>query len=200
MTSKAVFSGSLASIAILLSSSGCENAADTGPLGPPSHSPLLQVFSGAWRFDLHKTLNAMRASGASAEEIDLFRKHYGNPRNVPMHANLTLNGNVAVCSGEPSAEYRFFGMHMHGDEVCGKAWHHEDRFEPGDMSKCYARLTMKGDDLHLKIRMSVDPPEENDPEFRAIPPAESGSAENCDADKPNSGKWDEWTTFVFSRS
>ena len=68
-----------------------------------------------------------------------------------MHNDMKISGNcAAVRSGVPSAEYRLFATHEHGGKVCGKAWHHEDRFDPGDMSKCYVRLSIIDNRMHSK--------------------------------------------------
>ena len=48
---------------------------------------------------------------------------------------MVIKGNRAELSGFPAGEYHFFALHTHGQQVCGKAWHHEDRYDPGDMSK-----------------------------------------------------------------
>ncbi len=90
-------------------------------------------------------------------------------------------------------------MHEHDGKACGKAWHHEDRFDPGDMSKCYVRLSVKDNHLHFEMRMKDGLPDLHDPELLSTPPAEAGSAAACDADKPAGKEWSEWTTFVFAR-
>jgi hypothetical protein len=90
-------------------------------------------------------------------------------------------------------------MHEHGNKVCGKAWHHEDRFDPGDMSKCYVRLMIKDDYLYMEVRMKDGLPDLNDPDLGSSPPTESGSATKCDAVNPVGPDWGDWTTYVFSR-
>jgi hypothetical protein len=122
-----------------------------------------------------------------------------NPQLGSMHPDINISGNVAVSSGVLSSEYRFFGMHQHGDVVCGKAWHHEDRFDPGDMSKCYVRLQIVDDHLLFKMRMKDGLPDLNDPDWRSSPATEGGSAADCDADNPPGAEWSEWTTYVFNR-
>jgi hypothetical protein len=184
-------------------SSGCGGgpvASGGGPFGRPQESRLLAPFAGEWAFDFESTLAAQKAAGASEEEIDRWRKLYAdNPQFGQMHPDMKITGTEAVCSGIPASEYRFFAIHEHAGKICGKAWHHEDRFDPGDMSKCYVRLQIKDIRLHLEVKMKDGLPDLNDPDLTSTPPAELDSADNCDADNPPGSDWGEWTTFVFAR-
>jgi hypothetical protein len=191
-------------LALLSGVSGC-GASMTAPaggrFGAPTESQLLSPFAGKWHFDFEKTLDSRKAEGATEEQIETIRKLYAeNPQIGKLHSDMTIEGNQAVCSGKPAAEYRFFAMHGHDGKACGKAWHHEDRFDPGDMSKCYVRLMTKNDDLYFELRMKEGLPELADPDLRSLPPAEGGSAAGCDANNPSGNDWDEWTTFVFVRN
>jgi hypothetical protein len=93
-------------------------------------------------------------------------------------------------------------LHKHGAVVCGKAWHHEDRHDPGDMSKVWLRLARVGDELHLHVK-HVDTPlvDDNlnavDPDFGKAMSMEV-DAKHCEtsADRIES---DSWTTYVFTR-
>jgi hypothetical protein len=124
-----------------------------------------------------------------------------------MHPDITISGDVVLCAGLFNSEYRLFGMHPHGEKVCGKAWHHEDRFDPGDMSKCYVRLQLVEGALHMEVRMLDGNPDDNDPDLQATLPVEGGSADACDADNPapvqdvgnRMNEWSEWTTYVFTK-
>src|SRR5262245_13574803 len=169
-----------------------------GPFGVPGANRLLAPCAGKWVFDFEKTLDAQKAGGATDEQIANLRTMYADsPHLRKMHPDLTISGNEAVCSGRPAGEYRFFAMHEHAGKVCGKAWHHEDRFDPGDMSKCYVRLKIEGDRLTFELRMQ-EAPDLDDPDLRANPPAEGDSA-TCDAEHPAGSDWSEWATFVFVR-
>jgi hypothetical protein len=171
-----------------------------GPFGAPAESRRLAPFAGDWVFDFEKTLDARKAAGAMDDEIEKLRKLYAdNPQFGKMHPDMAITGNEAVCSGMPSAEYRFFAMHEHDGTVCGKAWHHEDRFDPGDMSKCYVRLSVQDNYLHFEMKMKEGLPDLSDPDLLSTPPAEGGSAGECDADKPAGKDWGEWTSFVFAK-
>jgi hypothetical protein len=179
---------------------GCDHGANQGPFGPAANSTLLSPFAGDWKFAGEKTLGALKAAGASDKEIELFRTVYvENPILGRNHLDMTITGNVAVGHGQLSYEYRFFEMHQHGDKVCGKAWHHEDRFDYGDMSKCYARLQIKGDYLYLEVRMRERLPDSSDPDLYSFAVPEGGSADTCEADNPTDGNWTGWMTYVFSR-
>ncbi|MFM9960021.1 MAG: hypothetical protein ACKV2Q_02210 [Planctomycetaceae bacterium] len=178
---------------------GCGLDPAEGPLGPPSESRLLAPFAGQWVFDFEKTLTAQKAAGVTDEQIAQLRKVFAdNPTIGKMHPDLTIQGNVAVGSGLLSSEYRFFAMHNHDSKVCGKAWHHEDRFDPGDMSKCYVRLTIVGEELHLEVNMLDGLPDLNDPDLVSDPPVE-GELSKCDAKTKAGQKPGDWATYVFSR-
>jgi hypothetical protein len=100
-----------------------------------------------------------------------------------------------VGSGLVQSEYDFFAMHRHGSTLCGKAWHHEDRFDPGDMSKCHVRLAIVDGALHLDVAMAEGLPDPQDPDLRGDPPV-TGDPSACEAGKlPSKG----WTTSVFTR-
>lgn len=179
---------------------GCGNRSESGsgPFGPPKESALLSPISGRWAFDFEKTLAAQQEAGKSAEEIERLRKFYSaNPQFGKMHPDLAITGDVAV--GGVGSEYRFFAMHEHDGKVCGKAWHHEDRFDPGDMTKCYVRLLVTGDRLDFAVKMQDGMPDLNDADLKLSPRPESGSAATCDADHPPGKNWNEWTTYVFTR-
>ena len=120
----------------------------------------------------------MEGLGVPAAEIAAAAKTKGDP--YPLHADMSINGNVAVLKGSPEGEYFFFAVHPHGQWLCGKAWHHEDRHDPGDMTKCYVRLELKDQDLHLSVRME-DSDNPNDPDLTKLPAA-AGSAGTCRAD------------------
>jgi hypothetical protein len=161
---------------------------------------LLAPIAGHWVFNFEKTVDALQAAGAPKHEIQRLREqHAQNPRLSRLHADMVVSGNQAVCSGVPSAEYDFFGMHNHDGKVCGKAWHHEDRHDPGDMSKCYVRMAIVENRLQLEVKMSEGSPDLNDPDLVSSPPVDLDSAAKCDADKPAGGQWTPWITYVFTR-
>jgi hypothetical protein len=190
-------------LALLPAFAGCGAGAagpEGGPFGAPAESRLLAPFAGNWAFDFEKTLDARKAGGATEEQIEYLRMVYAeNPQLGKLHSDMTITGNEAVCTGIPAGEYRLFAMHEHSGKVCGKAWHHEDRFDPGDMSKCYVRLKLEDEQLHFEMRMQEGLPGLNDPDLLSTPPAEGGSSAACDADHPAGSDWSEWTTFVFVR-
>jgi hypothetical protein len=182
---------------------GCDDSLTppgSGPFGAPNESRLLAPFSGEWMFDLERTLEAQKAAGVSEANIARMRKLYaGNPQIGKMHPDMTIKGNEAACSGLPAGEYRFFAMHEHDGKICGKAWHHEDRFDPGDMSKCHVRLKIDDGLLRFEIRMKEGLPDLNDPDLRSTPAVDLDSSANCEADAPSGADWSEWSTYVFAR-
>ena len=196
-----------AALAVLLSLTACDRsggggsgsggaASDSPFADAPPASPLLQPFAGQWQFHLDKTLAAWKAAGVPAAEIAAAEKMKGAP--YPLHADMSIQGNVAVLKGSPEGEYFFFGVHPHGQWVCGKAWHHEDRHDPGEMSKCYVRLELKDQELHLSVRMEDGGPNPNDPDLTKLPAA-AGSAGTCRADAAPDPPWSKWETYVFVR-
>jgi len=175
---------------------GCTPTSSDGPFGPANASPLLSQFAGRWVFEFDKSLAAQKAAGVTDEQIAQLRKLYtDNPILGKMHPDLTIRGDTAVGAGTPSSEYRFFAMHNHDGKVCGKAWPHEDRFDPGDMSKCYVRLSIVDGDLHLEVNMLDGLPDVNDPDLLSTPAVE-GKLSKCDANKQ---KPRDWAIYVFSR-
>lgn len=194
-------SKSLSAIFILTSFAviGCGSNTASGPFGAPRASVLMTPFAGEWAFEFDKTLAAQKTAGVSNQQIEQLRKfHADNPALGPMHPDLTFDGNVAVGAGLPSSEYRLFGLHQHGSKVCGKAWHHEDRHDPGDMSKCYVRLELVGGELHLEVNMLEDSPDLNDPDLASEPPTEADVAK-CEVAAKVGNPAGDWSTFVFAR-
>lgn len=169
-----------------------------GPFGPPDSSKLLEPLAGKWIFDEEKTLAALRAAGAPAKEIEERRKAYKTDPKTAKYPDLAIKGNVAVGNDLPSSELRFFRMHKHGKKICGRAWHHEDRHDPGDMSKCYVKLELVGDTLQLDLFMIEDPPELTDPDLANGPPVEAPE-KDCDLDKKTTKNREDWITVVFHR-
>lgn len=179
---------------------GCTSDSASGPFGAPRASAVMAPFAGTWTFDFEKTLAVQRAAGVTEEQIEQIRKLYSaNPALGKMHPDLTFDGNVAAGAGNLSSEYRFFGMHTHGPKTCGKAWHHEDRFDPGDMSKCYVRLELVEGQLRMEVNMQDGLPDLNDPDLASEPPVESPAAK-CDVDAKAGNQPADWAVYIFTRS
>jgi hypothetical protein len=156
----------------------------------------MQPFQGAWKFDLQKTLAQWKADGVPAKEIAGAKRM---AQGFPLHQDMTIQGDAAVLSAAgrgAEGEYAFFALHPHNAWTCGKAWHHEDRHDPGDMSKCYARLRLQDTDLHLALRIDANPPNPGDPDIANQPPA-AGSSTTCGADAATDPPWSAWRTYVF---
>src|SRR5690348_13502566 len=138
-----------------------------GPFGPPVMTPIMQPFQGAWRFSLAKTLALWQADGVPAAEIAQAKTL---ATSFPLHPDMTITGDTAVLSPLPLVgEYRFFALHPHNQWVCGKAWHHEDRNDPGDMDKYLTRQKRDAGDLHFSFRVPEDAADPNDPELTKMP-------------------------------
>jgi len=192
----------------VLTGCGGGGAVSSGPFGAPDHIPLLKPFAGEWAFDFEKTLAQRKAEGVPEEQLAPIRKYrLDNPNSGNLHADLSIEGNVAVSPGLAlapgvtlTAEYRMFALHQHGSKVCGKAWHHEDRNDPGDMSKCYVRLQIKDELLYLEVKSQDGNPDLNDPDLglSSLPP--ESPLEKCDAESPAGIDWsEEWELYVFKR-
>jgi hypothetical protein len=180
------------SIALSVLVAGCERSATSTGGGA---TPVMKQFGGDWRFDLERSLAEWKAQGVPLEEIDDVRDL---AKRMAIHPDMTIDGGKATLRGRPQGEYHFFALHPHGNWACGKAWHHEDRHDPGDMSKCLARLEIREDGLlYLSLRHHDDPADENDPDVRTMPPL-AGSATTCTADAQSDPPWSVWHTYVFA--
>jgi len=168
--------------------------------GQVANVPILVPYQGNWHVDEKKTIALWLSQGESQAEINdhlaMIRK-----QGLPLHLDLHIQGNVAV---EPwgairhgvEGEYLFFALHAEGPGVCGKAWHHENRADPGNhISKPYIRLQIKDGDLWFSDRdkEDVDP---TDPELINTP-ITAGSAATCIADKLPQ-EWTPWLTYIFT--
>lgn len=177
----------------------CDQSGGTpggGPTGAGARTtPLMQPFQGPWKFDSTKTLARWKADSVPAAEIA-----QAQAAGSSLHADMTIGGDAAILAGAIEGEYAFFALHPHNQWVCGKAWHHEDREDPGDMSKCYARLELRedGKELHLSLRTETGSVNPNDPDITTMPPT-AGSASTCGADGAPATAWTPWRTYVFLR-
>ena len=175
-------------IAFILS--GCGK----NPSGP-ANTPLLTPLQGSWAFDINKTLTLWQAQGKPANQIAMIRSMNAM---FPIHPDMRIKDNTAVLNGVTEGEYYFFALHQHNPWTCGKAWHHEDRHDPGDMSKCYVRLEIKNADLHLSLRILEDPINLNDPDLTNMP-ITAGNANTCIADSEPDPPWSAWETYIFTK-
>jgi hypothetical protein len=191
---------SAAFLFVFSSCGGNSSQTGDGPFGPPSKSTLLSPVAGEWVFDFDKTLTARKMAGASEKDIEKISKLYrDHPELGKMHPDLSIKGNEAIGSEIPASEYRFFSLHKHSEIICGKAWHHEDRHDPGDMSKCYVRLKINDKDLHFEVKMQEELPNETDPDLMSMPAVEIDSNAHCDAETPKGEGWSEWDLYVFTK-
>ena len=193
--------------------------------GSPVQVPLLDPFQGRWKFDFERTMAVWKAQGVADRRIKSVRDFAEKNRTMEippdvarllksegrdpqewrdeftrLHSDLSIDGHVATGEGLLSEEYRFFGLHAHDGVVCGKAWHHEDRFDPGDMSKCYVRFRKTSDELHLDVFFGEESIEPDDPDLVGLPPLVLGPGGKCEAPQPRGSDVDEWTTYVFVRA
>ena len=177
-----------AALAALLLASflpGCDQLGG-GTAASNDPPPPLRPFYGEWKFDPTKTLAQWKADGVPAGPA------------APTHPDLSIDGYVARLGGLPEGEYTFYGLHTHGGTTCGKAWHQEDRHDPGDASKCYARLRLAagGKELHLSLRVDASGMNPSDPDLASVPPTEA-PAGSCTADSAPAPPWSPWRTYVF---
>ncbi|MCA8986137.1 MAG: hypothetical protein KDA78_00755 [Planctomycetaceae bacterium] len=178
---------------------GCGSNPASGPFGEPESSPLMVPFAGTWTLEFEKTLEAQKAAGVSEEQIEQTRKFFADhPQFGKMHPDLTFEGNVAVGEGVISSEYRFFSMHTHDSQTCGKAWHLEDRFDPGDMSKCFVRLEVIEGLLYMEVYMQEGLPDLDDPDLLTEPSVE-GDPLKCEYEAKAGNHPEERQVLVFSR-
>lgn len=160
--------------------------------------PLLSPFAGDWAYDIDGTLAVLEKAGTPKEETDLIRKLHDEAPQVTQ-GELRFEGNVATALGKRPEEYRFFSMHQHDGYICGKAWHHEDRFDYGDMSKCHVRLRIQNGLLEMRVRSLDGIADPDDRDLLVDPPTEGGAAETCEAEHPTEDEWSDWMIVVFRR-
>jgi len=151
------------------------NENGNGVFGPPIKVQLLDPFQGQWNCDRAGTFALWKSQGKSdrvksTEESDKrldeeFAKNHDPTlavlRRDSPHCDITIKGNIIFGRGALAEEYDLFGLHAHGSVVCGKAWFHEDRNDPGDMSKVWIRLELVGDELRIHIKGGDFPDQEN---------------------------------------
>jgi len=88
-------------------------------------------------------------------------------------------------------------MHEHEGKICGKSWFHEDRYDPGDMSKCLVRLSSVGEGLRLEVKSAADSADPEDPEVISQGPVDLDSAKGCLAEKADESNWGPWEVLLF---
>lgn len=163
-------------------------------------SNLMAKFSGKWVCNNERTDELQMKHGVSKEEIEVgkqYRKEH--PEWGKSHEDIVFSDDVASTLGWTASEYKFFHMHKHGDTLCGKAWFHEDRNDPGDMSECRVKLSLVNDELHFQLRTLSGPPNLDDYDAFSEPPFTIDPAV-CDAENPKGTVWEPWTYFVFERA
>jgi len=182
------------------SSGGSSAPAPSSPApAPVAAAPILTPFQGQWHFNQAKTLAQWRAGGVAASEI---AEAQAIAAQFPLHEDMRIESDLAILL--PSAKvpmegsYQFFALHAHPQWVCGKAWHHEDRHDPGDMDKYYVRLAVVKGDLHLSVRIPEDAADPADPDVTTTPLL-ADSAANCPANAAPTPPWSAWRTYVFDR-
>jgi len=175
-----------------VTSTGASNF--TGYGGSPAAAALLKPFQGNWKFNLEKTVALWKSKGVSQKEIDEAR---ALTSIMPIHPDMALQGDIAILKGTPAeGEYAFFALHAHPQFTCGKAWHHEDRHDPGDMDKYLVRLQRHDAELWLSTRVPEDAADPADPEV-ASPPPLADSAATCIADSLKDPPWSPWQIYIF---
>jgi hypothetical protein len=166
----------------------------TGYGGSPAAAALLKAYQGKWKFNPQKTLALWKSQGVSQKELN---QAQALAAITPLHPDMTLQGDIAVLNGGPAeGEYAFYALHAHPQFLCGKAWHHEDRHDPGDMDKYVVRLQLHDADLWLSARIPEDAADPSDPEV-ASPPPLAGSAATSTADTLKNPPWSPWQTYIF---
>jgi hypothetical protein len=191
---------------------GCDQSASTSTSAPASSAsggaspaggstaanvPILAPFKGNWNYNDAKTMAYWKAAKIPAAEIAAVQKM---KQLAAAHPNMALGGDLAILHGPGPMEgqYQFYALHAHPQFICGKAWHHEDRHDPGDMDKYLVRLELKDTDLYLSIRAHQDAADPSDPEIVTMPVL-GGSLSTCTADAEKDPPWSAWRTYIFDR-
>jgi hypothetical protein len=193
-------------LAALIALAGCDQSGGGGGSGgasssgssPAANSPapaILAPFQGEWRFSLPKTIARWQADSVAPAEI---AEAQAVAKQMPLHPDMQIQNDTAILPGVVEGSYQFFALHPHPQWLCGKAWHHEDRHDPGDMDKYFVRLQLRGPDLHLSVRIHDDAADPSDPDVTTMP-LTAGSAATCPADPAPTPPWSPWRTYVFER-
>lgn len=180
--------------------------AGEGPFGPPKKVALLDPFQGHWKCDREKTYALWKKQGKQAA-VEAQQTAEAELRASPQakdlvgmikfpHPDITITGNVIRGDGLLGGEYDLFALHQHDQVVCGKAWHHEDPGDPGDMSKAWVRLELVDYELHLHVKMG-DSPDLSDPDITTMPLLADANTCKTAGEKVTS---EDWSTYVFLRS
>lgn len=159
-------------LVVVVLSCGCGGEA-AGPT-PAALEPM----QGRWVYDRDATEAELRERGVPDEQVralEVIRTEV-EAMGLSVYPDLDFVGNLAIGRGNLESEYRFFALHEHDGVVCGKAWHHEDRHDPGDMSKHFVRLQIVDDKLHFETFSRDEPIDLDDPDLDAEPVETSADA------------------------
>jgi hypothetical protein len=174
----------------LFLSVGCNMETDT-----PPNDDRLSPFAGRWDFDPESTFALMEKRIDNPDAIRISRQFHTSAS--PLHENLSIAGIKLTGDGLPSCEYQIFALHQHGNVLCGKAWHHEDRHDPGDMSKCFIQLEIIDSKLKLTVNQLDGLPDLDDPDLYSSP---SSSAPNdCQTSRLIDSEPNEWAVYFFNK-
>ena len=161
------------------------------PATDVAHTP----FAGQWDFDADSTFALMEERIDNPDAIRISRQFHENV--MPLHQNLSIAGTTLTGDGFPPSEYQLFALHKHGDVLCGKAWHHEDRHDPGDMSKCLVQLEIVDSKLKLTVYQFDGLPDLDDPELYSSPA--SSDADGCQTSESIESEPNEWAIYFFDK-
>jgi hypothetical protein len=180
-----------------------------GVFGPPIKVELLDPFQGHWNFDRAATFALWKAQGKGdrIEATERYEKRLGaefaknhDPvlaelRRESPYGDIEINGNIIFGRARMAEEHDLFALHTHESVVCGKAWFHEDRYDPGDMSKVWIRLELVDDELRLHIK-GGEFPDDDEKDLLDRPTLVDASKCETANDKVESAAW---SSFVFKR-
>jgi len=151
--------------------------------------------AGRWEFDAENTFALMEQRIDNRDAIRISRQFH--TQATPLHQHLIISGTTLTGDGVPSEEYRLFALHQHGDVLCGKAWHHEDRHDPGDMSKCFIQLKLVDSKLKLTVNQLDGLPDLDDPDLHS--PAPIGDPNGCEASDQIDSEPNKWAVYFFDK-
>ncbi|MBM4075667.1 MAG: hypothetical protein FJ267_08500 [Planctomycetes bacterium] len=153
--------------------------------GPPHLCEMLNEFAGTWALSSALTREASESSSTNTlfEPVDGYQ--------------IMISGHIANGVDVTGEQYRMFSLHRHDGWVCGRAWHHEDRLDPGDMSKCHVRLKRDGDKLIFRVRCSRSGGDANDLDVGHAIPVILADNSPCPLDHDFEYVWDDWETRVY---
>ena len=184
-------------LAVCLSS--CDRAG-TSPL-TDQEAPVGTVWAGPVRTKILEPVQGRWWINLEATGDPRVNDSNGNPRvKLVNEWAILINGHIiSFDDSVPESELRLFSVHEHDGWLCGVAWDHEDRHDPGDMSKCLVKLRLEDGQLRLNLRRPGRGVDVSDPDLRAASTVLGTNGAVCPQVGGVDYSWNEWESYEYTR-